>query len=184
MPEPTTAVNEPTDAELIERCRCGDERAVTLLVRRYAGPIARFVASLGEREEVEEVVQDTFVRAVGSLDGFRGDSSLRSWLFAIARNLVRDRGRGRARKFRVVPIEEDHAVTAHDALDSAVSDETERRLGEALATLSPMQREVFTLRVSEGLSYREIATALGSTEGAARVHYHNAMKALREFIDA
>ncbi len=183
MPEPVTAASEPEDTELVERCRCGDERAATELVRRHAEPIARFVASLGERQEVEEVVQDTFVRAFASLDGFRGESSLRSWLFAIARNLVRDRARGRARKFQAVPVEEHHAVTAHDALDAAVSDETERRLGAALSTLSPMQREVFTLRVSEGLSYREIAAAVGSTEGAARVHYHNAMKALREFID-
>jgi RNA polymerase sigma-70 factor (ECF subfamily) len=46
-----------------------------------------------------------------------------------------------------------------------------------------MQREVFTLRVGEGLSYREIAAVVGSTEGATRVHYHNAMRAIKEFID-
>lgn len=183
MPEPTAAINEAEDAELLERCRRGDERAATVLVRRHTPSLARFVASLGERQEVEEVVQDTFVRAFASLDGFRGDSSLRSWLFTIARNLVRDRVRSRARKYRVVPVDESHAVTEHDALDAAVSDETERRLGEALELLSPMQREVFTLRVSEGLSYREIAAVVGSTEGAARVHYHNAMRSIREFID-
>ena len=154
-----------------------------MLVRRYTPSLARFVASLGERQEVEEVVQDAFVRAFASLEGFRGESSLRSWLFAIARNLVRDRVRSRARTYQVVPIEESHAVTENDALDSAVSDETEQRLGQALELLSPMQREVFTLRVSEGLSYREIAAVLGSTEGAARVHYHNAMRAIKEFID-
>lgn len=183
MPEPIAATDEPEDAVLLERCRCGDELAATKLVRRYTPSLARFVASLGERQEVEEVVQDTFVRAFASLDGFRGESSLRSWLFTIARNLVRDRVRSRARKYRIVPIEESHAVTEHDALDSAVSDETERRLGQALQLLSPMQREVFTLRVSEGLSYRKIATVVGSTEGAARVHYHNAMRAIKEFID-
>ncbi len=183
MPEPIAAANEPEDAVLLERCRSGDERAATVLVRRYSLSLARFVASLGERQEVEEVVQDTFVRAFASLDGFRGESSLRSWLFTIARNLVRDRVRSRTSKYRVVPIEESHAVTEHDALDAAVSDETERRLGDALERLSPMQREVFTLRVSEGLSYREIAAVVGSTEGAARVHYHNAMRSIREFID-
>jgi RNA polymerase sigma-70 factor (ECF subfamily) len=46
-----------------------------------------------------------------------------------------------------------------------------------------MQRDVFVLRVSEGRSYKEIAEILGSTEGAARVHYHNAMRALKEFVD-
>ena len=46
-----------------------------------------------------------------------------------------------------------------------------------------MQREVFTLRVSEGMSYRDIADVLGSTEGAARVHYHNALRAVKELLD-
>ncbi len=183
MPEPIAATDEPTDEALLERCRGGDERAATALVRRFTPSVARFVASLGERQEVEEVVQDTFVRAFASLEGFRGESSLRSWLFTIARNLVRDRARSGASRRRMVPIEEDHAVTEHDALDAAVSDETRSRLSRSLERLSPLQREVFTLRVSEGLSYREIATVVGSTEGAARVHYHNAMRAIKEFID-
>ena len=184
MPESiAAATDEPEDAVLLARWRGGDERAATVLVHRYTPSVARFVASLGEREEVEEVVQDTFVRAFASLDAFRGDSTLRTWLFSIARNLVRDRVRSRASRRRTVPIDESHAVTEHDALDAAVSDETEDRLSKSLDVLSPMQREVFTLRVSEGLSYREIAGVVGSTEGAARVHYHNAMRAIKEFID-
>ena len=54
---------------------------------------------------------------------------------------------------------------------------------EAVARLTPTQREVFTLRVAEGLSYKEIAEAVDTTEGAARVHYHNAMRAVKEFLD-
>jgi RNA polymerase sigma-70 factor (ECF subfamily) len=183
MPESIAATDEPEDAVLLARWRGGDERSATILVRRYTPSVARFVASLGEREEVEEVVQDTFVRAFASLDAFRGDSTLRTWLFTITRNLVRDRVRSRVSRRGVVPIEESHAVTEHDALDAAVSDETRGRLRKSLELLSPMQREVFTLRVSEGLSYREIASVVGSTEGAARVHYHNAMRAIKEFID-
>jgi len=183
MPELTAAASEPSDGALIARWRAGEERAATLLVERHAAAIARYVASLGERDEVEEVVQDTFVRAFGSLDGFRGDSALRTWLCTIARNLVRDRVRGRKARRAAVPIAEEHAVTEHDALDRAVAEETEERMRGAVERLSPMQREVFTLRVTEGLSYREIATIVGSTEGAARVHYHNAMRAIKEWLD-
>jgi RNA polymerase sigma-70 factor (ECF subfamily) len=64
-----------------------------------------------------------------------------------------------------------------------VADETEQRLVRAMGRLSPMQREVFTLRVSEGMSYRDIASLVGSTEGAARVHYHNALRAVKELLD-
>jgi RNA polymerase sigma-70 factor (ECF subfamily) len=64
-----------------------------------------------------------------------------------------------------------------------VADETERRMRDAVARLTPTQREVFALRVGEGMSYREIADSVGTTEGAARVHYHNAMRAIKEFLD-
>jgi RNA polymerase sigma-70 factor, ECF subfamily len=173
----------PDDAALIERWRGGDQRAATALVECHAQAIARFVASLGERDEVEEVVQDTFVRAFGSLDSFRGESSFRTWLLTIARNLVRDRRRGRTRAKLQVEIQDDDLVSSSDALEGTVAAETEQRLHAAVQTLSPMQRAIFTLRVTEGLSYREIAIAVGSTEGAARVHYHNAMRVIREKID-
>src|SRR4051812_47694942 len=165
----------PDDAALIARWRGGDERAATALVERHAQGIARFVASLGERDELEEIVQDAFVRAFGSLDSFRGESSFRTWMLTIARNLVRDRQRGRTRARRQVKLEDDDIVSSSDALEGTVAAETEQRLRAAVETLSPMQRSIFTLRVTEGLSYKEIAMAVGSTEGAARVHYHNAM---------
>jgi RNA polymerase sigma-70 factor (ECF subfamily) len=173
----------PDDVTLIARWRSGDERAATQLVERHAQGIARFVASLGERDEVEEVVQDTFVRAFGSLDSFRGESSFRTWLLTIARNLLRDRQRSRKRARLHVDIQDNDIVSSSDALEGTVAAETEARMQQAVESLSPMQRSIFTLRVTEGLSYKEIAIAVGSTEGAARVHYHNAMRAIREKID-
>ena len=74
------------------------------------------------------------------------------------------------------------AVTEYDSLDSVVADETRQRMHEAVARLSKTQREVFLLRVNEGLSYKEIADVASTTEGAARVHYHNAMRAIKEFL--
>ena len=173
----------PDDAALIARWRGGDERAATALVECHAQAIVRFVASLGERDEVEEIVQDTFVRAFGSLDSFRGESTFRTWLLTIARNLLRDRQRGRKRAKLQVEIRDDVLVSSSDALERTVAAETEQRMRDAVETLSPMQRAIFTLRVTEGLSYKEIAIAVGSTEGAARVHYHNAMRVIREKID-
>jgi RNA polymerase sigma-70 factor, ECF subfamily len=74
-------------------------------------------------------------------------------------------------------------VTTFDALDGMVAEESMRRVRQAVNALSPKQREVFTLRLEQGLSYKEIAELVGSTEGAARVHYHNAMRAVKEFLD-
>jgi RNA polymerase sigma-70 factor (ECF subfamily) len=183
MTEAPRASDDSTDAELIARWKAGDERAASELVARHAEPLARFASSLGERDEIEELVQDTFVRAFGSLDSFRGDSSLRTWLFTIQRRLVLDRRRAAKRRRGDVEIREDDVATDYTALDGVVASETEKRLVKALGRLSPMQKEVFTLRVSEGMSYRDIAGVLGSTEGAARVHYHNALRVVKELLD-
>lgn len=183
LPESEPHDDGPSDSVLIERWRAGDERAATALVERHAPALARFAASFGEREEVEELVQDTFVRAFASLEGFRGESSLRTWLFTILRRLLVDRRRARKRRGGRVEIREGDAATEYDPLDGMLADETEQRMREAITRLSPTQREVFTLRVAEGLSYKEIAEVAGTTEGAARVHYHNAMRAVKEFLN-
>ena len=171
------------DLDLIARWKNGDERAATELVERHAAALARFAVSSGERAEVDELVQDTFVRAFASIDTFRGESSFRTWLFTIERRLLIDRRRSEKRRRDRTEIQEGDAATEYDALDSVVADETQRRLQRAVERLSPTQREVFALRVAEGLSYKEIADAVGTTEGAARVHYHNAMRAVKEFLD-
>ncbi|MEO7103431.1 MAG: RNA polymerase sigma factor [Gemmatimonadaceae bacterium] len=177
------ATNEPTDTDLIYQWRKGDGRAATKLVERHAAGLARFVSGEGERDSVEEVVQDTFVRAFGAIDSFRGDSAFRTWLFTIARRLILDRRRSERRSRIVSTVEEGDAVTTFDALDTMVADESMLRVRQAVAQLSPKQKEVFTLRLEQGLSYKEIADLVGSTEGAARVHYHNAMRAVKEFLD-
>ena len=174
----------PQDAELIARWKAGDQAAATLLVDRHKQALARFAVSCGARDEVEELVQDTFVRAFGSLDSFRGESSFRTWLFTIERRLLLDRRRAEKRRPIATEIGEEDAATEYDALDQVVGKVTGGRVGGAIRVVAPAQREVFVLRVNEGLSYKEIAEAVGTTEGAARVHYHNAMRAIKESLDA
>lgn len=173
---------EITDMELIERWKAGDSRAATQLVGRHSQALARFAASAGEREGIEELVQDTFVRAFASLDSFRGESTLRTWLFTIERRLMLDRRRTERRSRQTVPVEESDRVSEYGALDALIAEEAQEKVRMSLDALSPTQREVFTLRVQQGLSYKEIAGIVGSTEGAARVHYHNAMRTVKEFL--
>ena len=183
MTDVAEGADEPTDLDLITRWKGGEQRAATLLVERHAGAVARFAASVGAKGDVQDVVQDTFVRAFGSLDGFRGDSSLRTWLFTIARRLLLDLRRSERRRGEQVEVQEHDASTEYDSLDSVVAAETRQRMHAAVGRLSKTQREVFLLRVTEGLSYKDIAVAAGTTEGAARVHYHNAMRAIKGFLD-
>jgi RNA polymerase sigma-70 factor, ECF subfamily len=175
--------DDQRDAELIARWKSGDQRAATELVERHAGALARFAVSSGERNEVEELVQDTFVRAFNSLDGFRGDSSFRTWLFTIERRLLLDRHRAAKRQRNRMELQDHDAATEYNSLDALLANETQEKLRAVASRLTPMQRKVFTLRVADGLSYKEIAETAGTTEGAARVHYHNALRVVKEFLD-
>src|SRR5687768_9335944 len=108
--------DEPSDLDLVERWKSGDERAATIIVERHAPSLARYASSLGAREDIEELVQDTFVRAFGAIETFRGESTLRTWLFTIERRLVLDRARADRRRGVSVQIDEGDVVTGGDAL--------------------------------------------------------------------
>jgi len=172
----------PTDASLAAAWRAGDEGAAAEIVRRHAGAVARFLYSAGAgRSDVDDLVQEALFRGFRRLESWRGEASLRSWLCCIAGNLLKDdyrRSRGRT----VVSIEDDQAVDQANPLDEATASESEARLRAGLQTLPRLQREVFLMRAQQGCEYGEIAAALGTTPGAARVHYHHAVKRLKELM--
>src|SRR5712691_1259096 len=170
------------DAALILAWRAGDEQAAAELVGRHARPLARFLAGAGAPEaDVDDLVQETFIRAFRAVDRFRGHCLFRTWLLTIGGNVLKDAVR-RAKRAKVVPLDEDVRASDGDPHEQAVASEVEGRLQEGLRRLPPMQRDVFLLRAQQGLEYEEIAAALGTTPGAARVHYHHAVKRLKEHL--
>src|SRR5213076_1451455 len=131
--------------------------------------------------DVDDLVQETFIRAFRALGRFRGQCQLRTWLLTIGGNVLKDAHR-RSRRARVVPLGEDLRDMDGDPHEHTVAGEAEQRLAAGLERLTRMQREVFLLRAQQGLEYEEIAAALGTTPGAARVHYHHAVKRLKEHL--
>jgi RNA polymerase sigma-70 factor (ECF subfamily) len=175
-------LDSTTDPSLVVAYRDGDERAAAELVRRHAPALGRFLYSSGaEPGEIDDLIQETFFRAFRRLDGWRGVASLRSWLFTIAGNLLRDEHRKRKRR-QVVSIVDHELAGGSDPEAEFTATETETRLRAGLAGLPRLQREVFLMRVQGESGYGEIATALGTTPGAARVHYHHAAKRLKELL--
>ncbi len=178
--EPVAAV--PTDAALIAAWQGGDEQAAAELLRRHARALAGFLAGGGAPDgDLDDLVQETFIRAFRALGKFRGQCRFRTWLLTIGGNVLKDAHR-RAKRARVVALGEELRDTAGDPYERAVAGEAEGRLQEGLRRLPRMQREVFLLRAQQGLDYEEIAAALGTTPGAARVHYHYAVKRLQEYV--
>jgi len=179
LPQP---LDSETDPALVAAYRGGSERAAAELVRRHAAAVGRFLYSSGAAPvDIEDLVQEAFFRAFRRIEGWRGEASLRSWLFTIAGNLLRDDYRKRKGR-QVVSIVDHDIVDSADPHAEVTAAEAEERLRAGLARLPRLQREVFLLRVQGENDYEEIAAALGTTPGAARVHYHHAVKRLKELV--
>jgi RNA polymerase sigma-70 factor (ECF subfamily) len=180
QPQPIAAT--PPDAALIAAWRGGDEQAAGELVRRHARVLARFLAGAGARDaDLDDLVQETFIRAFRAVDRFRGQCQFRTWLLTIGGNVLKDHGR-RAGRERMVALDEQMRARDGDPHERAEAHEAEARLVAGLKELPRLQREVFLLRAQQGLEYEEIAGALDTTAGAARVHYHHAVRRLKEMM--
>ena len=182
MTVPAVSSAIATDAALVLAYRGGDERSATELVGRHATALARFLGGAGaDHGDLDDLVQETFIRAFRALEGWRGEAAFRSWLLSIASNLLKDQYR--RRRGRIHVSLEDHDLAAGDdpaaTLDAS---EAEGRMQQGLTTLPRLQREVFLLRAQQGMDYEAIAQALGTTPGSARVHYHHAVKKLKELV--
>jgi RNA polymerase sigma-70 factor (ECF subfamily) len=180
MGSPALAV--AADGDLIAQYLAGEEQAATELVRRHAAALARYIAAQGAPEdELEDLTQETLFKAFRALATFRGGASFRTWLLAIGGNVLKDRRR-KWRKTLVVELTPEIRDPSGDPGQQAEAGWAAERLQEGIGKLARLQREVFLMRAQQGLGYEEISSGLGITEGAARVHYHHAVKRLKAWI--
>ena len=174
-----------SDAKLVEQTCSGDDRAFGTLVRRHHASAYRVALSITRRDDIaQDVVQDAFIKAFRALGGFRGDSSFRTWMMTVtaneARATLRKRGRWNESSIEVVgPLE----TSAPDPAEKAVVGQESARARAMLDTLPEKQRLAISARIDEGLSFREIASLIGSSEGAARVNYFHGIRRLRELME-
>ena len=179
----TPGGSDPTDPELVEAFRAGDEQAAAALVRRHSPALARYLAGAGAwPSEVDDLIQETLFRAFRRIDSWRREASFRSWLLTIGANLLRDEHRKRKGR-TVISIDDRDVPDQTDPAGTVVADELAERIQAGLGRLPRLQREVFLLRAQQGMEYGDIAAALGTTPGAARVHFHHAVKALKGLIE-
>jgi RNA polymerase sigma-70 factor (ECF subfamily) len=142
----------------------GDRDALTALIRATQRDVMRFLSRLADRHDVEDLTQETFLRAVRALPSFAGRSSVRTWLFAIARRVAADSVRDSARRPRLADLTDWQSVPAPER-DSF---EEQLALHDLLAGLSPDRREAFVLTQMAGLSYAEAAEVCGCPVGTIR----------------
>lgn len=173
------------DWELIRRCRAGAPEAFEPLVHRHESRALAYAGSLlGGRAEAEDAVQEAFVRAYRNLEDLDEDGSFAPWFRAILRNECLDRLKSaRRRREEDWPSEgRQPAARRADAPDRLEREALARAIRSAVGELDPRHREVFVLREMDGLSYREIAGALGISDGTVASRLHHARRTLKEVL--
>jgi RNA polymerase sigma-70 factor (ECF subfamily) len=169
-----------SDGELVARTLDGDLDAYARLMARYRDTFGAYALHmLGTREDAQEAVQDSFVRAYRALAGCRRPDRFGAWLFRIVVNRCRTMQRRLRRNRRFAePLPE--AVPANG--DPVTSLEWREEIGRALGRLRPHYREAFLLRYVNGLEYEEMAGLTGAKPAALRMRVKRASDQLRELL--
>jgi RNA polymerase sigma-70 factor (ECF subfamily) len=157
----------------------GDTQAFERLYRRHVPRVNSLARWLLSREDVDDVLQDVFVRAWERLGTFRGDAAFGTWLHRLATNVIlrqRERDQTSERRYAGSGLELDQAHAAR------VSPELRVDMEAAVDRLPARARHVFVLHDLEGFKHEEIAATLGISAGTSRSQLHHARMALRSFL--
>ncbi|GGM08240.1 RNA polymerase sigma factor [Micromonospora yangpuensis] len=146
----------------------GDHAAAAALVRATQHDVRRFLTHLSEVREVDDLVQETYLRAWRSLPGFAGRSSARTWLFAIARRVAVDHVRAAVTRPRTTGVADWHRFADETGAPAASGHDDEVTLRSIVDGLSPDRREAFVATQILGLSYAEAARVCGCPVGTIR----------------
>ena len=198
-PAPLTEARPPAETQFIERLKRGDAAAFETLVNERSGEIYGLLYRLTENvEEARDLTQETFLRAFQSIDHFRGESDLRTWIYRIAINQARNRWRWWRRRRRDATVSIDapeigggrlglmatlKSTTAKDPEQDTLANERERALKKALGTLKRVYREAVILRDIEGFAYEEIATTLDISVGTVKSRLARGRQELRRKLE-
>src|SRR6476660_5980062 len=174
------------DADLISRAAGGDPSAFQAIVERHRSMVYRVAYQFaGNHHDAEDIAQDVFIKVYRSLDRFRHDAQVTSWLYRIVMNACIDHRR-RSAPAGWAPFTEDAELKMANTPEESPGPEDQAyggQIGEVLAAeiarLPPGQRVVFTMRHHEGLKLSEIADALGLADGTVKRQLHAAVHRLR-----
>ncbi len=177
------------DLLLVERVRNGDKRAFELLMEKYRRKIGRLLSRMvRDPEEVEDIAQETFIKAYRALPQFRGDAAFYTWLYRIAVNTAKNYLAARNRNMLTVRDvvgddeeggDERYAAPDIDTPDAhLLSKQIAYAVNEAVEALPEELRTAITLREIEGMSYEDIANFMGCPIGTVRSRIFRAREAI------
>ncbi len=189
-PDSQPTAPEPDDIELVHRSQAGDTAAYEELVRRYHGKIYGLVYSMtSSREDAEDLVQEVFVKAWKALGRFRGQSGFYTWIYRIAINRTINFRKKRNRRQGVSFEDFDPDIKQAESYKEFSSkgsvlrkmslSEFQKKMNEALLTLSEKHRAVVVMHDVQGMPHAEIAKIMNCSEGTVRSRLFYARKQLQ-----
>jgi len=188
-PEAAEEISVPqSQAGFVLNLQAGDERAFEVLVTEYERPIVRFLYRyLGNWEEAKEVCQDVFIKIFRGIHSFQNNCSLKTWIYRITLNTVLNEKRRWYQRLKDRFLGLDGvAYSCADSLPdpelSVTMDERTRRIHLALRKLRSDHRAILVLRDLEGLSYQEIASALGLALGTVKSRLARARQEMKDAV--
>lgn len=178
------AFTEIDEKLLVRAYQAGDERAFDTIVRtQYQALYAHALRRLTNHESAEDAVQDTLLRAYRALPNLDGDLALRAWLHRILTNVCHDEGNRRRRQAGLLEKQlAQPEEVVDDIAEEAILFETVQTMAKALENIPESYREALVLRYVDGLSFREVAEATGTSEENARARVHRGRQALHKLL--
>jgi RNA polymerase sigma-70 factor, ECF subfamily len=171
------------DLELADRCRGGDAAAFEELYRQHSGRLFNLTFRMVGADAAEDLLQEVFLLAHRKLAGYRGESTLGTWLYRLATNHCLDHLRGRQHQMgRVTDSLDDDGAAEPVNAGPIGGPITRMDLERAIEQLPPGCRTAFVLHDVEGFEHREIAEMLGVAEGTSKSQVHKARLKLRGIL--
>lgn len=172
---------EAHDMTLIQAIARGENTALDELYARHGLPLLNYlIGQLSDPALAEEVLQNVMLSVWKAAGGFRGESKVRTWLIAIARNHAINARRGK--HIITSPLYESDAVSSTEPIESLIRQDKAAQVRHALLRLPPDQRETLELVFYHNLSGAEVAQVLNISEGTVKSRLHRAKAALKEIL--
>ena len=174
------------DSRLIERLRQPETRrdAFNDVIRQYSEPLYWQIRRMVEsHDDANDILQNTFLKAWQSVEGFRGDAKLSTWLYKIALNeSITFLSKERKRLSLSLDDEESHLVNLIESDEYVDGDALALKLRKAVAALPEKQRLVFNMKYYDEMKYEQMSEILGTSVGALKASYHLAVKKIEQYF--
>jgi RNA polymerase sigma-70 factor (ECF subfamily) len=180
-------LNDLDEYELVELLKMEDQRAQTKFFNRYYNRLKGYIRSKSQKfdeDDIDTIVSQSLIKALNSIDDYRGDTNLDAWIITITRNTMLDAVRAKeSKKIKSTKYVDPTIISQSNRQQDTIPVNDVRKIFEKfLETLNKREKEIMILR-SQGAANKEIANTVGTTEGNVKWYVSNLMKRFKSFME-